>query len=92
MLTSVLKSQRVVEVNIYIVLSFIKMRKMITETGDLRDMICSLENKYDKQFQAVLNVLQKIIKKEPPNNKSIGFICPVNKKEQWWNQVCAGAT
>ena len=82
MLTSVLKSQRVVEVNIYIVLSFIKMRKMITETGDLRDMICSLENKYDKQFQAVLNVLQKIIKKEPPNNKSIGFICPVNKKEQ----------
>ena len=39
MLSSVLKSQRAVEVNISIMRAFVKMRKMITETNDLRDMI-----------------------------------------------------
>lgn len=36
MLTSVLKSQRAVEINISIVRFLVKMRKMMTETNDLR--------------------------------------------------------
>lgn len=48
MLSSVLKSQRAVEVNISIMRAFVKIRKMITETDDLREMIISLESKYDK--------------------------------------------
>jgi hypothetical protein len=78
MLSSVLKSKRAVEVNISIMRAFVKMRKMITETDDLREMILSLESKYDAQFQAVFTALQKIIRDEPPNNRSIGFIWPQN--------------
>ena len=78
MLSSVLKSQRAVEVNISIMRAFVKMRKMITETDDLREMIFSLQSMYDDQFQAVFIALQKIIRDEPPSNKSIGFIWPKN--------------
>ena len=76
MLSSVLKSQRAVQVNISIMRAFVKMRKMITETDDLREMIGSLESKYDEQFQAVFSALQQIIMDEPSSKKSIGFIWP----------------
>ena len=79
MLSSVLKSQRAVQVNISIMRAFVKMRKMITETDDLREMVASLESKYDKQFQAVFSVLQQIIRDEPSSKKSIGFIWPASK-------------
>lgn len=42
MLSSVLKSQRAVEVNISIMRAFVKMSKMITETDDLHEMIGNL--------------------------------------------------
>lgn len=81
MLSGVLKSERAIEVNISIMRAFIKLRQMITETDDLRLMIESLENKYDEQFQIVFNALQRIIKTEPTNNNSIGFIWPSEKEE-----------
>ncbi len=78
MQSSVLKSQRAVEVNISIMRAFVEMRRMITETDDLREMIISLESKYDEQFKAVFSALQQIIRDESPNRKSIGFIWPKN--------------
>jgi hypothetical protein len=74
MLSSVLKSRRAIEVNISIMRAFVEMRKMITETDDLREMIVGLENKYDDQFKAVFSALQEIIRGEPTNHKPIGFI------------------
>ena len=76
MLSSVLKSQRAIEVNISIMRAFVEMRKMITETDDLREMIIRLENKYDDQFKAVFSAIQQIIKDEPINHNPIGFIWP----------------
>lgn len=81
MLSSVLKSQRAVQVNISIMRAFVKMRKMITETDDLGEMVASLESKYDKQFQAVFSALQQIIRDEPSSKKSIGFVWPASEKE-----------
>ncbi|MFT4941240.1 MAG: hypothetical protein ACI88A_004308 [Paraglaciecola sp.] len=59
--------------------TFVKMRKMITETDDLREMISSLESKYDKQFQAIFSALQQIIRDELSSKKSIGFIWPASE-------------
>jgi hypothetical protein len=62
MLSSVLKSQRAIEVNISIMRAFVKMRKMITETDDLREMILDVScqthiNKSQKQIIAnVINM------------------------------------
>ncbi len=50
--------------------AFVEMRKMITETDDLREMMVGLENRYDDQFKAVFSALQEIIRDEPANHKA----------------------
>lgn len=61
--------------------AFVEMRNMITETDDLREMIISLENKYDDQFKAAFSALQEIIRSKSVNHKPIGFIWPKIKTE-----------
>lgn len=61
--------------------AIVKMRKMITETDDLREMISNLESQYDKQIQVVFGALQQIIRDEPSSNKGIGLILPKNKED-----------
>jgi hypothetical protein len=75
MLSSVLKSKKAIEVNISIMRAFVKMRQLITETGDLRLSIESLRNEYDEKFEIVFQTLNSMISVDS-KNKPIGFIWP----------------
>jgi len=61
MLSSVLKSDRAVHVNIQIMRAFIKMRQMYISHEDLRQKIIAMERKYDKQLQIVFEAIKQLL-------------------------------
>ena len=74
MLSSVLNSERAIEVNILIMRSFVKLREMISTHKDLAKKLESLEQKYDSQFKMVFDAIRKLMTPpEPKKKKAIGF-------------------
>jgi hypothetical protein len=73
MLSSVLRSQRAVEVNIAIMRTFVQLRKILADNSLLRNKIESLEQKYDEQFQQVFAVLEQMLIDDPEDKKQIGY-------------------
>ncbi|MCK4648713.1 ORF6N domain-containing protein [bacterium] len=73
MLSSVLNSDRAIQVNIQIMRTFTKLREMLLTHADLRRKIEAMERKYDKRFRIVFEALKRLI--EPPTKKmkEIGF-------------------
>jgi hypothetical protein len=53
MLSSVLRSERAVQVNIAIMRTFLEIRAMLATHEDLRRKIDEMEKRYDSQFHAV---------------------------------------
>lgn len=72
MLSSVLNSDRAIEVNIQIMRTFAKLRELMLVHKDLRTKIEKLEKKYDSQFQVVFNALRKLIDLPPKPKRPIG--------------------
>lgn len=68
MLSSVLNSERAIQVNIAIMRTFTKIREMIATNKELRDKLEKLEKKYDGQFQVVFDAIKQLLavhRKEP---------------------------
>jgi phage regulator Rha-like protein len=73
MLSSVLKSERAIQVNIQIVRTFTKLREMLSQYKDLKGKIEEIEKKYNHRFKVVFDTLKHLLKEdEKPKNK-IGF-------------------
>ena len=75
MLSSVLRSDRAIEVNIAIMRAFVKLRTILASHEDLARKIELLENKYDKQFKVVFEAIYALMDEaalEKSKNK-IGF-------------------
>ena len=74
MLSSVLNSERAVQVNIAIMRAFVKLREMIASHKDLAKRLNALEKKYDVQFKVVFDAIRQLM--EPPKTKRrrIGFL------------------
>ena len=73
MLSSVLRSQRAVEVNIAIVRTFVQLRRILADNALLRKKIESMEKKYDEQFGQVFAVLKAMIAEEKKPKPQIGY-------------------
>jgi len=73
MLSGVLKSVRAVKVNIAIMRTFVKLRRMLEGNRQLADNLAEIESKYDEQFRVVFEVLNKLISPPEPKRKKIGF-------------------
>jgi hypothetical protein len=73
MLSSVLNSERAVQVNIAIMRVFVKLREMIASHKDLARRLDNLEKKYDAQFKVVFDAIRQLM--IPPEKKKtkIGF-------------------
>ncbi len=74
MLSSVLKSERAVEVNIAIMRVFVKLREMIMSHKDMAKRLDALEKKYDLQFKVVFDAIRELMAPPEPKKKKIGFI------------------
>jgi phage regulator Rha-like protein len=60
MLSSVLNSERAIQVNIEIMRTFTKLRTMLAEHKDLKRKLTALEKKYDKQFKIVFEAIHPV--------------------------------
>lgn len=67
MLSSVLNSDKAIEVNIAIMRTFVQLRELMANNQMLQDKIERLEKKYDGQFKQVFDVIGKIIRNELPD-------------------------
>ena len=74
MLSSVLKSDRAVQVNIQIMRAFIKMRQMYISHEDLKQKIIAMERKYDKQFQIVFEAIKQLLEVDEKPKRKIGYV------------------
>ena len=78
MLSSVLHSQRAVEVNIAIMRTFVQLRRLMDSNRDLARRIEAVEKRYDEQFASVFDAIKRLIaedadRKVRPKRK-IGFL------------------
>ncbi|MDO8527732.1 MAG: ORF6N domain-containing protein [Deltaproteobacteria bacterium] len=74
MLSSVLKSQRAVHVNIEIMRAFVRLRTMIATHKDLAQKLEQLEKKYDQRFKYVFDAIRQLMEPPAPKpKKPIGF-------------------
>jgi len=72
MLSSVLNSDRAIAVNIQIIRTFIKLRKLLATHADLLKKIEAMERGYDRQFRIVFDILREL--RAPKKQiKKIGF-------------------
>ena len=71
MLSSVLNSERAVQVNIQIMRAFTRLRRMLADNEDLRRRIEEMEAKYDEQFRLVFEAIKQLLsEEEKPTRKS----------------------
>lgn len=73
MLSSILNSKRAIHVNIQIMRTFTKLRKMIETNKELKLKIEALEKKYDKQFQIVFDAIKKLVEPSKTTKRKVGF-------------------
>jgi phage regulator Rha-like protein len=73
MLSSVLHSDRAVQVNIAIMRAFLQLRAMLATHEDLRRKINEMEKRYDSKFHAVFSTLRQMLETPIPSKRQIGF-------------------
>ena len=80
MLSSVLRSERAIQVNIEIMRAFVRLRQMLGSNAELARKLNAMEKKYDVRFKAVFEAIHELM--APPVSKKkrpIGFASWENK-------------
>lgn len=76
MLSSVLKSERAIEVNILIMRAFVKLREIISTHKKVEEKLKELESKikdHDDQIVQIIQVINQLIAPPQPQKRKIGF-------------------
>ena len=74
MLSSVLRSERAVRVNIEIMRAFVRLRNMLAKNATPARRLEALERKYDEQFRIVFEAIQELMTPAATiETKKIGF-------------------
>ncbi|MBZ5555515.1 MAG: ORF6N domain-containing protein [Acidobacteriia bacterium] len=73
MLSSVLRSQRAVRVNVEIMRAFVRLRQMLASNADLARKLEALEKKCDAQFKVVFDAIRQLMAPPSPKRRRIGF-------------------
>ncbi|MEW6236437.1 MAG: ORF6N domain-containing protein [Candidatus Omnitrophota bacterium] len=73
MLSSVLRSDRAVAVNIEIMRTFVRLRRLLGAHEDLARKMEAMEKKYDSQFKIVFDAIRELMKPPEKPKRPIGF-------------------
>ena len=74
MLSSVLNSERAIKVNIEIMRTFVRLRRILASHTELARKLDSLEKKYDTQFKVVFDAIRELMKPPETKKRPIGFL------------------
>lgn len=74
MISSVLRSETAISVNIQIIRAFVQMRELIRSNHEVLLKIESLETRYDAQFKIIFDAIRRLMKEdENQKPREIGF-------------------
>ncbi|MBN2194499.1 MAG: ORF6N domain-containing protein [Polyangiaceae bacterium] len=73
MLSSVLRSQRAVQVSIEIMRAFVRLRQMFQQNVDLARKLAALEKKHDAQLKVVFDAIRELMTPPAKPKRRIGF-------------------
>ena len=73
MLSSVLRSEHAVQVNVEIMRTFVRLRRLLQQNAGLSEKLMELERKYDNQFKAVFDAIRAMMKPKGGPKQPIGF-------------------
>jgi len=73
MLSSVLTSDRAIDVNVQIMRTFVKLRELMETHKSLWEKIQKMENQYDQQFKIVFDAIRRLLSLEEKPKRRIGF-------------------
>jgi len=88
MLSSVLKSQRAVQVNIQIMRAFTKLRQALIDNEDFRRELDQLKQVTEERFRIVFETLDQLLTVESKPKKKIGFT--VKEKQKAYGKRAKG--
>jgi ORF6N domain len=61
MLSSVLRSERAMHVNVEIMRAFVRLRRLLAENEELAARLDALEQRYDAQFRSVMEAIRRLM-------------------------------
>ena len=73
MLSSVLRSDRAVQVNIEIMRTFVRLREILSSNSELAWRLDGLEERYDQQFRAVFDSIRELMRPAEAPHRRLGF-------------------
>lgn len=73
MLSSVLRSRRAAMVNVEIMRTFVKLRRILASHEELSRKLDSLERKHDRQFKVVFDAIRQLMTAPEPVVPRMGF-------------------
>jgi hypothetical protein len=73
MLSSVLKTDRAVEVNIEIMRAFVRLRRALESNEEIARKLDALESKYDGKFEEVFEAIRLLMRPQLSTSRRIGF-------------------
>ncbi|HEY6210219.1 MAG TPA: ORF6N domain-containing protein [Gemmatimonadales bacterium] len=73
MLSSVLHSDRAIQVNVVIMRAFVRLRQLLATHRDLARKLDELEQKYDNRFAVVFVAIRRLMAQLDPPRRRIGF-------------------
>jgi len=73
MLSSVLRSERAILVNVAIMRTFVQLRQLLASHEDLARKLAELEGKYDAQFKVVFDAIRQLMTPPSRPRRAIGF-------------------
>ena len=77
MLSSVLNSERAVQVNIAIMRAFVKLREMLSTNKELAHKLEQLERKiekHDEEIKLIFDAIRQLMAPPEPKKRKIGFV------------------
>ncbi len=74
MLSSILRSDRAIRVNVEIMRTFVRLRRVLASHAELEQKLLELEKKSEARFEAVFKVLRELMNPPERRKPRIGFI------------------
>ena len=79
MAATVLNSERAIEMSVFVVLAFVRMRRAIAGNRHILTKLAELERRlesHDTEIQDLLDAIRELMSPEEPNRRRIGFEAP----------------
>jgi ORF6N domain-containing protein len=83
MAATVLNSERAIEMSVFVVLAFVRMRRAIAGNRHILTKLAELEHRlkgHDAEIEGLMEAIRELMAPEEPNRRRIGFEAPEEAK------------